>query len=312
MLTSRPLSQYRLNIAGIIIHFIADSNLELMCSDTHRQFIVKEGKPDLRLRIHYGPLPPLRLKEKLIDSGAVWAVYRSDENYEITFSSDVLGPDPYQVAVIDSMFESGDLYVRTIDKPGNTGNPDEDGRGGHYPLNPTAYPLDEVLMVNLLARGRGVEFHSCGVNYKGHGMIFTGTSGAGKSTIGQLWQGDKDATALSDERIIVRKTGDRFWMYGTPWLSDARISSPEGTPLESIFLIKHSPENYALPLKAGDAASQLFVRCFPTFWDETCLNYSLDFIGQLAEQIPCYELGFVPDKSALDFIKRVISGEPVR
>jgi hypothetical protein len=301
LLTEKTLTQFKLNIAGVIMKFSADDNINLRISDIDRRFIVSRGKPDLHLKVHYGPLPPLKLKEKLFDSGAVWALYRSDGMYEMTFSSDVVGPVPYQVAVIAPAFESGDLYVRPVATPGDVGQPGRDNHDERYSVNPTAYPLDEVFMVNLLARGRGVELHSCGVNYKGHGLIFTGTSGAGKSTISRLWQDEKDTILLSDERIIVRKTGDRFRMYGTPWLSDARIASPEGVPLERIFFLKHSPENKALSLKAGDAASRLFVRCFPTFWDETCLNFTLDFIGQLAEQIPCYELGFVPDKSILDF-----------
>jgi hypothetical protein len=299
LLTSNPLAQYKLNVAGIIVHFVADNKTSLVYPETHHQFIVEEGKPDLSLQIHYGPLPKLGLKEKLFESGGLWALYRSDDNYEIVFSAKVLGPEPYQVAIIDSKFESGDLFVR----------PREDHESD-YSVNATKYPLDEVCMVNLLARGRGVELHSCGVNYKGHGMIFTGTAGSGKSTIARLWQQDKDTTVLCDEKIIVRKTGNRLWMYGTPWRSDARISSPEGIPLESIFLIRHSSENIALPLKTSDAVSRLFVRCYPTFWDETCLSYTLDFIGQIAERIPCYELGFVPDESILDFLKKMIAAEP--
>jgi hypothetical protein len=300
-ITSRPLAQFRLNIAGVIIHFIADSSLKLLYTDYHRQFIVNEGKPDLQLKVHYGPLPPLKLEKKLFDSEVIWAIYQSDGIYEITFKTDIFGPTPYQVALIDSRFESGDLYIRVP----YSNNVTKSTMPSHDTLPciiPITYPLDEVFMVNLLARGRGTEFHACGVSYKGQGIIFTGTSGTGKSTLGQLWQGEKDAHVLSDERIIVRKKDGRFWMYGTPWKSGARVSSPEGVPLERIFFIKHSPENYALPLKASDAASKLFVRCFPIFWDESCLNYTLGFITELAQEVPCYELQFTPDKRAVDLV----------
>jgi hypothetical protein len=306
--TSRPLLQYRLSIAGITMQFIADDTLRLLFPDSHRHFISGKGTPDLRLNVHFGPLPSLKLKEKLFDSGVIWALYRSDGIYEMTFKAPVFGPTPYQVALIDSRFESGDLYVRAP----NSKKVAKSTTSGHDALPcviPIAYPLDEVFMVNLLARGRGVEIHSCGVNYKGQGMIFTGTSGTGKSTLGRLWQQEKDSLVLSDERIIVRSIDDRFFMYGTPWHSAAAASSPENVPLERIFFIKHSPNNYASRLKAADAASRLFVRCFPTFWDESCLNFTLGFIGQLAEKVPCYELGFLPDKSALDYVNELTTRE---
>jgi len=308
LISSELLEQFKLCIADIIIQFIADDNVGLLVPDSHYPFLVNQGQPDLCIRVHYGPLPELKLEKKLFNSGAVWALYRSNGAYEITFSSDIRGASPYQVAVINSNFSTGDLYVRPINdserriKSGKNSNSD-------FPVvAPTAYPLDEVFMANLLSRGRGVEFHACGVRTRGQGMIFTGTSGAGKSTISRLWQGKKDATVLSDERIIVRWIDGKFWMFGTPWYSDAAALSPERAPLENIFLINHSPDNYTLPLRASDAASRLFVRCFPTFWDEAGLAYTLGLISQITEKVPCYELGFVPDESVLDFVNEINPG----
>ena len=91
-------------------------------------------------------------------------------------------------------------------------------------------------------------------------------------------------------------------MFGTPWHGDAKVASPEGVPLERIFIIKQSPENYALPLSVNNAASALFVRCFPTFWDSLGMTYILNLLSEIAEQIPCCELGFVPDPSILDLV----------
>lgn len=309
MRTKVTFTDYKLGIAGIIIQFIADDNIGLQVADIHRRFIVSGGQPDCLLRVHYGPLPAIELEEKLFESGAVWALYRSSGKYAITFISDVLGPAPYQIAVIDREFKSGDLYIRPITPSGEAEKTAPVSPVSIHSVIPAAYPLDEVFMVNLLARGRGAEFHACGVNYRGTGMIFTGTSGTGKSTISRLWKSNPDALVLSDERIIVRRIDNGFRMYGTPWQSNAAASSPENVPLERTFFIKHSPENHAVLLKAGDAASRLFTRCFPTFWDESSLNYTLDLVGQIAEQVPCYELGFVPDNNVLDFVNKINSPE---
>ena len=57
------------------------------------------------------------------------------------------------------------------------------------------------------------------------------------------------------------------------------------------------------------ASSMLLTRCFPPLWDAEGMRVTLDFCAQLVETIPCYELGFVPDKSVLDFIKNMTAGE---
>jgi hypothetical protein len=305
LLNSKLRHQYKLNVAGIIIQFTGDDNFNLAVSDVHRAFLVNEGEPDFRLRVHYSPLPPLNLKEKLFDSGSMWALYRSNGGYAITFTSDIAGAALYQVALINGGFDTGDLYIKPM--PHNR-EPGELKKPSQAYLSHVIYIIYPLLMMNLLPRGRGVEFHACGINHKGKGIIFTGGSGSGKSTLGRLWQNERDTQVFSDERIIVRRMDGRFWMYGTPWKSDAGISSPGSVPLGNIFFIEHSEKNYALPLQASEAALTLFTRCFPTFWDESGLNYTLELIGQIAEQIPGCKLGFAPDRSILSYIDEIIAG----
>ena len=73
---------------------------------------------------------------------------------------------------------------------------------------PLEYPLDELLLQGLLARGRGAEIHACGIaDGSGRGLLFVGQSGAGKTTMARLWEGERGITVLSDDRIILRRVG---------------------------------------------------------------------------------------------------------
>jgi hypothetical protein len=163
--------------------------------------------------------------------------------------------------------------------------------------------MTEILMVNLLSRGRGVLLHACGVaTIGGRGHLFVGVSGAGKSTLANLWRRRSDVVVLSDDRVIVRRRGEEFWAHGTPWHGDAKLASPVAVPLERIYVIEHAEENRAVPLKPVDAASRLLVRAFPTYWDAEGMAFTLQLLGQLSQAVPCYELGFVPDQSVIDFV----------
>ena len=92
----------------------------------------------------------------------------------------------------------------------------------------------------LLAQGRGVLLHASAVKVGGKGILFSGTSGAGKSTMASLWDGLENTTVLSDDRVIVREHSGQLWAYGTPWHGSARISSPEAVPLDRIFVLHHA------------------------------------------------------------------------
>ena len=172
------------------------------------------------------------------------------------------------------------------------------------PLYPLQYPLDELLFINLLARGRGVEIHSCGVmDADGSGYLFVGESGAGKSTSGRIWLREEGVELLSDDRIIIRQEDGKFWMYGTPWHGEAELSAALKTELKRIFFLRHGESNRLVAQTRVEAAARLFSNAFPTFYNAEGLAFTLEFLDGLTESVPCAELVFVPDAGVVDFVR---------
>jgi len=150
--------------------------------------------------------------------------------------------------------------------------------------------------------------HACGIVHGGKGFLFAGESGAGKSTLAGWWNGETNTEILSDDRIIVRKQGGKFWMYGTPWHGDARIGSPRRIRLNRIFFLRHGRDNSVRAVATATAVMQLLKCSFPPFWDASGMEFTMDFFGELAATVACHEFDFTPDKRAIDSIK--IQGAP--
>jgi hypothetical protein len=289
--SSNPTTRNRtIDIAGVTIAITFTDKLWQPREDEAHSWFLSDKQPQVTLKAHYSGIPDIDLGQEVFDSEGSWKLYKNGEKNIIYISSKEVDPPVVMVGVFSDDYTSGDVYLSFPDT--------SDGRVS-YPL---VYPLEELIMVNLLARGRGVIIHSCGVSREGKGILFSGVSGAGKSTLANLWKNREAAKLLSDDRTIIRKIDGRVCMFGTPWHGDAKVASPEGVPLERIFIIKHSPKNYASLLRASDAASALFVRCFPTFWNPAGMTYTLSLLSEITEQVPCYELGFVPDETVLDFV----------
>jgi hypothetical protein len=293
------IPEVSIRIAGITLTAAGaqeDFNLELM--PALQPFQVNETQTDIRLRCYYSPAPAFPSAELVFASGGPWSLYRQDRQFIFH-----LEPDPPDlVAIVNQLFSNVDVYYYPQGDP----LPEQSPLNSPGPMSfdPFSGYLDELLMINFLARGRGVIFHACGVVDEGRGLMFLGVSGAGKSTIAELWK-QRQVTLLSDDRIIVRWPEGQFKMYGTPWHGDARIASPESAPLERLYLIEHASRNYVRDLSPADAAARMLVRCFPPFYDGEGMAFILEFFSRLAEEIPCYELGFVPDASAIDFVRGV-------
>jgi len=261
-----------------------------------RDFAVPPGPADAQIRVKWDDTLAIPSSISLFDSGGLWSVFEENGGYRFYFSTPSLGPNPYKVAWFDRTFRSGEvaLYRPYFDT--------------NLPIYPLEYPLDELLMIHRLACGQGVEVHAVGVvDQSGHGHLFLGHSGAGKSTTARLWQSQSSARILSDDRIILRVQDGEIWMHGTPWHGDAGIALPESALLSRIYLLEHGGAPQLSPVSQGRAAAELFARSFVPQYAAQPLAFSLSFIDQVTRRIPCYVFRFSPDKSAVEAICRNVA-----
>ncbi|MBN2609160.1 MAG: hypothetical protein JXA64_08600 [Candidatus Fermentibacteraceae bacterium] len=284
------------SIAGIRIALHgSDPVLESLKAPRYSDFICSAGDADIRLSIFDEPVDyresDLPGNSQVFDSGTVWSLYKTQSHMHILLRSPGHGGAPYRMATFDRDLTRGEIV--TFRGPGTEFPPEE-----HDPLE---FPLSEVLMVCLLARGRGVMVHACGLDDLGRGLLFPGNSTDGKSTMAGLWKGS--ARILNDDRIILRESEGAIRMYGTPWHGDMSDVSAEGTGLSSVYFLFHGSSNSVRSVSGAKAISMLLRRSFLPLWSRTGMEYSMDFLHSVAEQVPFHELDFVPDAGIVDFLK---------
>jgi hypothetical protein len=286
-----------LKIADIVITLRrAAPDLPLGIVGPMSQFVAtREAQPDVTISIDWDEAGEDQGGRLLFDSGSIWRLYElEDGRQEFRLAAPFSGWQTYKVARFDAGWTSGEvLYRRQYFVPGE-------------PVYPLEYPLDEVLISNLLARGRGIEVHACGLRDRdGNGYLFTGQSGAGKSTTASLWsQAEAGARILSDERVILRLRGGRIWMHGTPWHGDARLADADSAPLTRIFFLARGARNELAPQNQAESAARLFACSFPPFYSPDGLAFTLEFLDKLTGLVACDELRFVPDPQIIEFIRQ--------
>jgi hypothetical protein len=255
-------------------------------------FLVSRGA-DIRLGLsHEAPPVPARA-DLLFQSGGVWSVHRHDGGLLYSFRSRAASPPVYKAVAIDAELTRGTLYF-----PRHRGGP-------HSALD---FPLDELLFQHRLAREGALEVHACGVVHRGRTLVFCGVSGSGKSTTARLWtEHEPAATTLSDDRLVLRRRGTRYWAYGTPWHGDGGFASPRSRPIAAIFFLSHARRSEVRRLGTGEAAARLFARSFPPPWDEAVVARCLETADGIVGRVPCFDLRFRPDASAIAAVKAATS-----
>jgi hypothetical protein len=269
-----------------------DPTMEVDVCRTTRRFLVDGGRPDASLSTVWGDLRRPVAGVEIFDSGGLWKLYRDASDYVFSFNSPIFGEHAYKEARFNSDFTSGALILHA-----GYGKPDE-------PVFPLEYPLDELLLTNLLARGRGVEVHACAVrDQDGCGYLFLGHSGAGKTTMAKLWE-QAGGLILSDDRIILRHLEGKIWMYGTPWHGEAQLAAAIRTELTRMFVLGRGATNEWLPMALPEVVANLFTRSFVPFYDAAALAYTLEVLQHVAAAAPCAHLRFMPDASVVDFVRQ--------
>ena len=272
----------------------ADPGLRLVAEPAHTPFLAEATVEDcasVSLGAASGRQARKLAGKTLFDTGSVWRLEEIGDNRLLTFRSPLFGKDPYLSVEFDREYSRGEGET-LVGGPILTAGE----------LHPFVYPFDEVVFLARLSRGRGVLVHACGLALGGRGLLFLGTSGAGKSTTARLWKERGGVTILSDDRIVIRAEGDGYRIYGTPWHGEAGWETPASARLDAVFILDQAPRNRVLEMKPSTAVAQMMVRSFPAMWDQRGLEFAVRFLARLAESVPVRRLQFLPDRTAVDCV----------
>lgn len=281
-------SSVHLVIAGFSISLRSDSVIEL--EEGFLPFVVEnnEKQTDITIDCYSGiPIQPFQENELVFEAKneqqRFYSIYRTGTDLGfIIYDQQRLGVIQ-QVALLDKTFSHWNVYTEALTENS---------------ILPLKYPLGPIIMHYLTLKSDAVMMHaSCAFDGE-KARIFTGFSGAGKSTISKIWS-EAGNRIINDDRLIIRKWGNDYTVYNTPmYYRDI----PKEAPLSGIYLISHSPENRITKQNGALAISKVMAFCIQNNFDKQFIQSRLNFFSDLCSQIPVYELGFVPDKSVVQFI----------
>lgn len=143
----------------------------------------------------------------------------------------------------------------------------------------------------------GLLLHAGAGVVDGRAWLLPGPSGTGKSTAIRAGRFER---VLSDERIIARRRGDRWWAWGTPWWSSGRQPAldPGPVPIAGLVRLHHADAGskpWHRPCPADRAAEWLLGAV--SLYDERppARRAAFDAACDLVEAIDAIELAFSPD-----------------
>jgi hypothetical protein len=176
---------------------------------------------------------------------------------------------------------------------------------GHIRQRPTPYSTDSILRIVhtlLLAQEGGFLLHAASCVRNGRAFLFSGVSGAGKTTISRL--APADATLLSDEISYIRYTGSDYRAFGTPFYGElARPGDNRSAPLGMLFFLEKGPGNKIAEIPKSEALRKLLRNILFFAEDPELVKAIFRSAWQFVERVPVRRLTFSPDERVWSLIQ---------
>lgn len=169
-------------------------------------------------------------------------------------------------------------------------------------LNP--YGLNSILRIVhslYLADKHGFLLHAASAIRDGLGFIFSGVSGAGKTTISRC--APPDAVLLTDEISYVRRQDDHYRAWGTPFAGElGRLGENTSAPISRLFFLEKGPANRISDLDKAQAIRMLLRNILFFSQDDDLVSQVFASACDFVERVPVHRLTFVPNASVWNLI----------
>jgi hypothetical protein len=175
---------------------------------------------------------------------------------------------------------------------------------GRIRQNINPFSLDSVLRIVhtlLLAKKGGFLVHASSAIRNGCAFLFSGVSGAGKTTIARL--APQDAVLLTDEISYVIPQNGHYCAIGTPFFGElARAGENIRAPIKAFYILSKGAENKIEPVVTSDAVRSLLRNILFFARDPELVKLVFDTAVDFISRVRVYRLTFVPDARVWEMI----------
>jgi hypothetical protein len=139
----------------------------------------------------------------------------------------------------------------------------------------------------------GFRLHASAVVLDGHAYLFSAPSGTGKSTHTALWCdyfGPDRAYILNDDAPVIKRLGNTFMAWGSPWSGTSPLNRNTGVPLKAIAFLEQSKSNWIRSMDFGESIIHLMKQTRRTNQPKH-MEKLMSLLESLLMTVPIYRLG---------------------
>ena len=168
--------------------------------------------------------------------------------------------------------------------------------------------LEGVDLFDILAeRGMLVLHSSYVLRAEGDAILFSGVSGAGKSTQAELWREYAAARVINGDRTLIDVS--RGMAHGIFYSGTSGICENHSAPIRAIVLPEQAGENSVTAAGHREAFMRLINQCAYYPWDADSASEMTELVARLVGRVPVYRLRCRKDEGAVRALENELRRE---
>lgn len=176
-------------------------------------------------------------------------------------------------------------------------------------LNESGNCFFHIAWESILLREKRMVLHSCCIKTEMGGILFSGISGIGKSTQGNLWCEYENAWLINGDRSILYRE-DNIWRgAGSPYAGSSRCYKNESVSVRAIVMLQQASSCTIRRMGTAEAFHKIYAQLTINDWDAAYVDSICSLTEQLISDIPVYELSCTPNRTAVELLKATLERE---
>lgn len=150
------------------------------------------------------------------------------------------------------------------------------------------YVLSSRVFANIASNHHYLILHASAIRYQTYGILFSGPSGIGKTTLAKRFlEHDPHTTFINDDKPLIKQENQMFSVHGTPWAGSDGLSSNISNHLDIIFFIEQGKTASINTLSNKEKVRYLIEHTHRMF-SKQHLDHYIDQLNVMIEKVPIY------------------------
>lgn len=163
-----------------------------------------------------------------------------------------------------------------------------------------------LLLPGVLLRQQVLSFHGVLMEYNGHGIILSASSGTGKTTHARLWRDYKNALIINGDRAVCGWQNDTWMGFGFPWSGSSGEQVNRNVPIRALVVLERGEKNEVRRISGLESFGAIWPHVLYPAWNREMVGDAMDMVNDFISRVPVYLLKCRPDEESVEVLYRAV------